>query len=163
MHAAGLVREQVEHLGALVLGVEILGAQLGVVEDLDAVFGTRREVGHVGQFGQRKAPRCCAVQDVGYLGGAVTREVKMLRRRPHLRAGEMFEAQAAVGFFLQLLAPLDEVLRLKMLRTDEVGDLDFKFLLRTHDGGETECGCCGGSGRACEDVAPVEGHVWSPG
>ena len=39
VHVAGLVREQQQHLHAAVLGVEILGAQLGVVEHLGADLG----------------------------------------------------------------------------------------------------------------------------
>ena len=47
VHVAGLVREQQQHLHALVLGVEILGAQLGVVEHLGADLGAAHQVGQV--------------------------------------------------------------------------------------------------------------------
>ena len=47
VHVAGLVRQQQQHLHALVLGIEIFRAQLGIVEHLGADLGAADEIGQL--------------------------------------------------------------------------------------------------------------------
>ena len=157
MDAAWLVGEQVQDLGATVLGVKVLGAQIGVVQGLDPDLCAADEVRHVDQLGERKATRRRAMQDVGDLGGAVAGKVEMLGRGPHLRTRKLLECEAAVGLFLEIFAPLREPLRLKVLGPDEIGDLDFEFLLRAHDGRKARDGGC--ACRTDDEFATGNCHV----
>jgi len=52
---AGLVREQQQHLDALVFGIEVFRAQLGVVEHLGANLGAADEIRQLDDLGQREA------------------------------------------------------------------------------------------------------------
>ena len=63
VHVAGLVGEEQQDLHALVLGVEVLGAQLGVVEHLGADLGAADQIRELDQLGQRKAPGRRAVRE----------------------------------------------------------------------------------------------------
>ena len=77
------------------------------------------------------------MQEKRHLCRAIAGEIEVLGSGPHLCAGKMFEAQPAVGLFLQGFAPFHQPLGLKVLRPDKVGHLDFELLLRQNQGWES--------------------------
>ena len=93
--AARLVREEHQHLDALVLGVEVFRAQLGVVQHLGADLGAADHERQVDDLGQREASRRAAVQEPGDVGLAGAREVVVRRRRAHLRRREALHDRCA--------------------------------------------------------------------
>jgi hypothetical protein len=136
VHVPRLVREEHQHLHALVLGVEVLRAQLRVVQHLGADLGAADRVGQVDELGHREASRRAAVQEPRHLGLAGTREIVVRRGRRHLRVGEVLERQPPVRRLLELLAPLHQPLGHEVLGADELGDLDFELVLRLRGGGK---------------------------
>ncbi len=97
VHDAGLMGQQQQHLDAAVLGVEILGAQLGIVQRLGADLGAADQVGQLDELGQGKAPRGGAVQEPDDIRLPGAREIVVLLHRPHLRSGEALDRKAPAG------------------------------------------------------------------
>ena len=60
---AGLMREQQQHLHALVLGIEIFRAQFRIVQHLGPDLGAADQIGHLHNSGQREAARSGAMQE----------------------------------------------------------------------------------------------------
>ena len=119
------------------LGVEILCAQLGVVQHLGADLGASREIGQLDDLGQREAPRRGAVQEPGDVRLPGAREVVVLLDRAHLRAGEALDRDAPARLLFQISDHLISQLRHGVLVADEIGELHLEFLLRQTAGAAT--------------------------
>ena len=139
------MRQQQQHLDALVLGIEVFRAQFRIVQHLGADLGAADEVGHLHDFGEREAARCCAVQEPGDVGLAGPGKVVVLLHRTHLRAGETLDDDAAAGILFQPVGPLDQPLRHGVLIADEIGELELDRLrdgntgLQHERGGHRSC------------------------
>ena len=120
---AGLVREQIKNLQALIFGREE-SKHLRIVQRLDADLGAADHIGQLDDLGQREAAGRRAVQEPGDIGNAGARIVGVVLHRPHLARREDRDIEPAAGFFLQFLHPIIEIFGENMRRRNKVAELE---------------------------------------
>jgi hypothetical protein len=112
-----------------VLGVEILLAQLGIVEDLGADLGAADEVRHLGDLGQGKASGGGAVEEPHDVGLAGAGEVVALLHGPICEPGKRLTVRRPPDCFSRSSDQRMSPLRHGVLVAHEVGELHLDLLL----------------------------------